>query len=64
MPIFEYKCRDCDFSFEKLVKDPEVKVVCPNCKKTNNKKLISNISSGCSGCSGCSNNCSGCSRDF
>ncbi len=62
MPIFEYQCRDCNFKFEKLVKDPEVKVVCPNCQKTNNKKLVSNFSSAKPDCHSCNSHCSSCSK--
>ncbi|MFH1597812.1 MAG: zinc ribbon domain-containing protein [Patescibacteria group bacterium] len=64
MPIFEYQCRDCDLSFEKLVKDSDTKVICPNCKKTNNQKLVSSFSSKQPGCSGCGHDCSACSKDL
>jgi putative FmdB family regulatory protein len=31
MPIFEYKCDDCDAKFEKLVRRADEKVLCPQC---------------------------------
>jgi putative FmdB family regulatory protein len=31
MPIFEYKCDDCDTKFEKLVRRADEKVLCPQC---------------------------------
>jgi putative FmdB family regulatory protein len=47
MPIFEYKCQDCNAKFEVLHKsasNPE-KVVCPECDSENYKKLLSSFSS-------------------
>ncbi len=46
MPIFEYKCVDCETKFEvlhKSVSNPE-KVSCPKCKSENYKKLLSSFS--------------------
>jgi putative FmdB family regulatory protein len=31
MPIFEYRCDDCDTKFEKLVRRADEKVLCPQC---------------------------------
>jgi putative FmdB family regulatory protein len=31
MPIFEYRCDDCDTKFEKLVRRGDEKVLCPQC---------------------------------
>ncbi|MCF8307074.1 MAG: zinc ribbon domain-containing protein [Ignavibacteriales bacterium] len=60
MPVFEYKCSDCDTKFDYLHKS-SVKiddVNCPKCNSTNNKKLLSSfsasVSSGYSYSGGCS----------
>jgi len=47
MPIFEYKCSDCDTKFEVLHKTSINKddVNCPKCNSTKNKKLFSSFSS-------------------
>ena len=47
MPIFEYKCEDCNNMFEILHKSTNTQdeVFCPDCKSTNYKKLISVFSS-------------------
>ena len=42
MPIYEYRCKDCDHKFEKLQmasknSDPE----CPNCESEDVKRLMS-----------------------
>lgn len=42
MPIFEFECRDCSHTFEKLTKGQE-KVCCPQCKSCNLGKLISSF---------------------
>lgn len=42
MPIYEYKCKDCDHTFEKIQKmseDPITK--CPQCSEESVVKLIS-----------------------
>jgi putative FmdB family regulatory protein len=40
MPIYEYRCCDCNTSFEVLVRGEEA-VACPNCGSTSLDKLIS-----------------------
>jgi putative FmdB family regulatory protein len=47
MPIFEYKCSDCETKFEVLHKSSANKddVSCPKCNSTKNKKLFSSFSS-------------------
>ncbi len=40
MPIYEYRCRDCDATFEALVRD-DVAVFCPHCGGSSLEKLIS-----------------------
>ena len=45
MPIFEYRCKDCNTTFEMLVKNnDENEILCPECKSSNNKKLFSAFS--------------------
>ncbi|MBN2168800.1 MAG: zinc ribbon domain-containing protein [Actinobacteria bacterium] len=70
MPIFEFRCNDCQESFEKLCREGQV-VVCPKCDSGNLKKLFSTFgvksggkftSSGSSSCGSCTApSCNGCS---
>lgn len=43
MPIYEYRCRNCNEKFEKLIfgtiSDEEI--VCPKCEKQQSERLIS-----------------------
>ncbi len=43
MPIYEYKCINCDISFESLVIQikGERDIFCPNCKSPNVKRQLS-----------------------
>ena len=42
MPIYEYRCEDCQKKFEKFVRYPDRETVeCPACGKSNLKQLIS-----------------------
>ncbi|MEE9554698.1 MAG: zinc ribbon domain-containing protein [candidate division Zixibacteria bacterium] len=41
MPIYEYKCNDCDSKFEELVFSDAKKVVCGKCGSENAEKLLS-----------------------
>ncbi len=48
MPIFEYRCRNCNQLFEELVfssltKDEDI--ICPKCGKSNAEKMMSAFSS-------------------
>ena len=47
MPIFEYKCSDCDTKFEVLHKSSvnQNDVSCPKCNSNKSKKLFSSFSS-------------------
>lgn len=47
MPVFEYKCKKCEVSYEVLHKSSENKddVHCPNCNSPEHIKLISSFSS-------------------
>ena len=40
MPLFEYRCHDCERDFEVLVRASE-KPCCPTCQSTKLEKLIS-----------------------
>ncbi|MFC2132995.1 FmdB family zinc ribbon protein [Bacteroidota bacterium] len=46
MPIFEYKCEDCNTKHEVLHKSSTniEEVTCPSCNSNNNKKLLSSFS--------------------
>lgn len=33
MPLYEYHCRTCEETFEKLQRQPEQEVPCPHCGK-------------------------------
>lgn len=43
MPLYEYKCLQCDKTFEKLVRSSfgEQDVSCPNCGRREVKRLVS-----------------------
>jgi putative FmdB family regulatory protein len=72
MPIYEYKCMNCDKEFEYLVLGSDSSVVCPECDGNKVKRKMSacsfkssgsysSPSSGSSGCASCSStNCSTC----
>ena len=59
MPIFEYRCQDCNTQFEVLHKSTvnQEEVSCPECKSTNNKKLISTFSASISSSSSAGDSC-------
>ncbi len=46
MPLFEYRCEDCDHKFEKLVRHADRDKVpdCPKCQGDNTTKMISRTS--------------------
>lgn len=72
MPIYEYRCSDCNFEFEILrkIKDADVEIFCKKCQQSHVKRKISMFSATTNGksiagskpsCSGCSGgDCSGC----
>jgi len=43
MPIYEYRCQDCDATFDKFVRSmsTEYEVECPECHSKNCKKSFS-----------------------
>jgi len=68
MPIYEYRCNQCQNEFEKLVLNTSEKIVCSQCKSkkvhrmmsafafSSSGKFKSTASSSCGGCvsTGCS----------
>lgn len=56
MPIFEYKCKDCNKIFSKLTFNTSSDAECPDCKSKATERIISSIAStsGSSGGKGCS----------
>lgn len=71
MPIFEFKCMECEEEFEKLMLSSTEQVKCPYCDSSNLRRLMSACgfkssgeftpSSGSSGCASCAGgNCSTC----
>ena len=47
MPIYDYKCSDCEHQIEVIQKiSDKPKVACPKCNKKTLKKLISDLSEG------------------
>ncbi len=44
MPMFDYKCENCDTVFDELIPSsdtPDTDILCPNCKENKAKKLLS-----------------------
>ncbi|UCG93188.1 MAG: zinc ribbon domain-containing protein [candidate division WOR-3 bacterium] len=74
MPIIEFYCKKCDYTFEELIfKSSEMKSIkCPKCKGNSLKRLYSTFgftskgsskSQGNSACTSCSrSSCAGCSK--
>lgn len=54
MPIYEYQCRDCGATFEKLrrIKDADSGLECPNCRSTEVERQFSTFSAGGCGAPG------------
>jgi putative FmdB family regulatory protein len=46
MPLFEYKCHECNHTFEELVFSSEAKPTCPKCGSTHTSKLLSMFAAG------------------
>jgi putative FmdB family regulatory protein len=60
MPIFEYKCKECDSKYEVLHKSSEKQedIFCPNCKSAKHIKLVSSFSANVQGSSDFGGGCS------
>lgn len=41
MPLYDYRCRDCDHSFEAMQKYGEPAPACPSCEQGKVEKLMS-----------------------
>lgn len=52
MPLFEYHCRDCQETFEKLQRQPEREITCPSCGKPA-RRTVSVFSGSTESGSGC-----------
>jgi putative FmdB family regulatory protein len=63
MPIYEYRCEDCETDFEKLVRAFREAVVCPECGSGAVERLLSTFAmSGASGSASGSGGGCGCGR--
>lgn len=51
MPIFEYKCTECNNNFEELVFGSKISVVCPECKSEKVEKQLSSFAASAKGSS-------------
>ena len=70
MPIYEYRCRHCDHSFEEIVLSSREAIACPACASPEVERQLSVFSSpgdrsggglaGGGGCGGCSPGGCGC----
>jgi putative FmdB family regulatory protein len=45
MPMFDFRCDDCNKSFEELVRRDYKEVPCPRCGSTKTQRLLSTFSS-------------------
>ncbi|MBU0983050.1 MAG: zinc ribbon domain-containing protein [candidate division Zixibacteria bacterium] len=41
MPLFEYRCTECDTKYEELSSSSDSSVACPNCGSDNTTRLLS-----------------------
>ena len=48
MPLFEFKCRECGTTFEKIVPSSTTKVACKKCESPKVEKLLSVFAVGAS----------------
>lgn len=51
MPIFEYRCRSCGETIEKIQRQPQEEITCSNCGKKA-KRVVSLFSAGAGALSG------------
>lgn len=63
MPIYEFKCENCNTIFETFLLKSEEKVFCPNCKSEKVVKLMSVPSIGWNS-GGTNSGCGGSSSGF
>jgi len=65
MPLYEYRCQDCDRTFERLVRRGEAVVSCPHCGGERVERLFSVFArpGGSAGCASCARTtCQGCGK--
>jgi putative FmdB family regulatory protein len=55
MPLFEFKCRECGTTFEKIVPSSTTQVACKKCASPQVEKLLSVFAVGASSRSAASN---------
>lgn len=51
MPLFEFHCRECEETFERLLRQPQDEAPCPLCGKPAKRKVSPFSATGSSGCS-------------
>ncbi len=44
MPIFEFRCKECEHKFEELVSTSETGIACPKCGSDSTERLLSTFS--------------------
>ena len=63
MPIYEYRCQECERPFEKLVRAFREEVACPDCGSASVERLLSTFAmSGTKGPSASAGSGCGCGR--
>ena len=65
MPMYDYRCKNCDEIFEELVfssSTPDEEITCPNCEENKSERLLSApmVSTGGSSSGVSSSSSSGC----
>lgn len=64
MPLLQYKCPACGACFEEIVKKPQDKVFCPDCKTAAERlysgEMFSATGKPCKKCGGNCKTCGGC----
>lgn len=52
MPIYEYRCKTCDRTFEQFrsIRQAEDDIQCPNCRSEEVERILSSFSTGGGGC--------------
>jgi len=41
MPIYEYRCKNCNTQFEMYISNKDNEVICPECREKNVEKILS-----------------------
>jgi putative FmdB family regulatory protein len=48
MPVYEYRCTDCEKTFEQLVRSQSQKIECPTCGREHVSRVFSTFAVGAS----------------